>query len=80
MIGLVIGFVVYALYPRKKNKKLNQVFISQEKAVLERIKEIDINSEDAKSLAPKIKGLWKQLIDLEKRANKLLQTAVLLRV
>ncbi len=53
----------------RKTKKLNQVFISQEKAVLERIKEIDINSEDAKSLAPKIKGLWKQLIDLRKNAR-----------
>ncbi|EAC5342094.1 FUSC family protein [Listeria monocytogenes] len=72
MIGLVIGFVVYALYPRKKNKKLNQVFISQEKAVLERIKEIDINSEDAKSLAPKIKGLWKQLIDLRKTREQII--------
>ncbi|MCD2246992.1 FUSC family protein [Listeria marthii] len=72
MIGLVIGFAVYALYPRKKNKKLNQVFISQEKEVLERIKAIDINAEDAKELAPKIKALWKQLIDLRKTREQII--------
>lgn len=71
MIGLAIGFLVYALYPRKKNKKLNQVFISQEKEVLERIKAIDINAEDAKELAPKIKALWKQLIDLRKTREQI---------
>ncbi|EKM9526739.1 FUSC family protein [Listeria monocytogenes] len=72
MIGLVIGFTVYALYPRKKNKKLNQVFISQEKAVLEKIKAIDIKAEDAKELAPKIKALWKQLIDLRKTREQII--------
>ncbi|EAK9839541.1 FUSC family protein, partial [Listeria monocytogenes] len=30
------------------------------------------NSEDAKSLAPKIKGLWKQLIDLRKTREQII--------
>ncbi|EHF3666575.1 FUSC family protein [Listeria innocua] len=72
MIGLAIGFLVYALYPRKKAKKLNQVFISKEKDLLANIKALEINSEDAKALAPKIKGLWKQLIDLRKTREQII--------
>ncbi|MBC2107315.1 FUSC family protein [Listeria innocua] len=72
MIGLAIGFLVYALYPRKKAKKLNQVFISKEKDLLANIKALEINSEDAKALAPKIKDLWKQLIDLRKTREQII--------
>lgn len=64
MIGLVIGFLVYALYPRNKTKKMNQVFTTHETTILAQIKTMNITSENVKQLAPNIKSLWKQLIDL----------------
>lgn len=73
MIGLSIGFLVYALYPRKKTEKLNQVFISHEKEMLDKIKAIDIHSANAKDFSPKIKALWKQLIELRKMREQIIE-------
>ncbi|AHI55525.1 FUSC family protein [Listeria ivanovii] len=72
MIGLVIGFLVYALYPRKKSKKMNQVFTAHEKNILEQVKAVDVNSESANQLEPKIKSLWKQLIDLRNMREQII--------
>lgn len=72
MIGLVIGFLVYALYPRKKTKKMNLVFTAREKNILAQVKAVDVNSESAKQLAPKIKSLWKQLIDLRNMREQII--------
>ncbi|MBM5694913.1 FUSC family protein [Listeria seeligeri] len=72
MIGLTIGFIVYALYPRKKPKKINQTFIAKEKAFLAKIQMIDIHTSDIKSLEPKITATWKELIALRSARQEII--------
>ncbi|MBC1604210.1 FUSC family protein [Listeria rocourtiae] len=60
LIGLVIGFLVYSLYPKKKTE-MNRVFYNHAKACLTHIEKIRMKYQSKKDLHDDLLVAWKAL-------------------